>query len=127
MDVSVNIPENPNKGSNKHFSPIVSEDEGEETVNTSMAVKKTAPSIETKSAFDIRNFLKSLDPEAINKLKEDEVPMSQPPSSSAPFLNQPEMRAPLQQHPPSFVYQPAGRMQQLPPPLVNSNPQVKKL
>jgi hypothetical protein len=93
-----------------------------------MAAKKPAVATETKSAFDIRNFLKSLDPEAINKLKEDEVPMAQPPLPSAPFLNQPEMRAPLQQHPPSFVYQPAGRMQhQLPPPLVNSNPQVKKL
>ena len=130
MDVNINIPDNPvlAKQSNKDFSPITSEDEAEEQASS----KKPPVAVESKSTFDIRNFLKSLNPEAINKLIEEDTPSSlpPPPPTASPFLSQPEMRAssmPNPQQPPSFVYQPTGRMQQhqLPPPLVNPNSQVR--
>lgn len=123
MDVITNIPDNPAavKSHNKNFSPITSEDEAEDATK-----KQFAPS-ESKSTFDIKNFLKSLNPEGINKLIEEDAPppvMQLAPPAPSPFLPQPEMRAPLPQ-PPSFVYQPASRMQhQLPPPLINPNNQV---
>lgn len=130
MDVNTTIPENPRvlRPSNKNFSPITSEDEAEETVGT----KKPPPpsSADTKSTFDIRNFLKSLNPDTINKLIEDDGPAGQPvpppPSPAAPFLTQAEIRnpAPMPQPPPSFVYQPTVRMQHQMPPLMNPSAQV---
>lgn len=124
-DVGMGMTEMPPKNA-KGFSPITSEDEGEE----GNAPNKKAPASsvnESKSGFDIKNFLSSLNPEAINKfIEEDTNNTSQQPSIPAQpaYIPPPppgDMRS--SSHPPSFVYQPP-RIHQMPPPLVNSSTQV---
>lgn len=123
-DMAMNLPDIAPKNA-KGFSPITSEDEGED--GNAPSKKPQASANENKSGFDIKNFLSSLNPEAINKFIEEDTNNTthQPPiPTQSSFIPPPppgDMRA--SSHPPSFVYQPP-RIHQMPPPLVNSNPQV---
>lgn len=87
-NTDVNIPDNPVKPNNKNFSPITSEDEGEEIIQK----KPVQPAAETKSTFDLKNFLKNIDPEAITKIMDNMETPAPPPISAMP--NQPFIQQP---------------------------------